>query len=146
MLAQQVTKHPDAEFIVFCGVHFMAESADVLSADHQQVILPDLAAGCSMADMIDPDQLEMCWSDLEQMGVIDAALPSGAKTSIVPVTYINSAASIKAFCGERGGVVCTSSNAAATFRWAWGTRRADSLPSRSTPRSQHGIQDRCAAR
>ncbi len=119
MLAQQVTKHPDAEFIVFCGVHFMAESADVLSADHQQVILPDLAAGCSMADMIDPDQLEMCWSDLEQMGVIDAALPSGAKTSIVPVTYINSAASIKAFCGERGGVVCTSSNAAATFRWAW---------------------------
>jgi quinolinate synthase len=108
-LAQQVSKHPDAEFIVFCGVHFMAESADVLSADHQQVILPDLAAGCSMADMADPDQLEMCWSDLEQMGI----------SGVVPVTYINSAASIKAFCGERGGVVCTSSNAAATLAWAF---------------------------
>jgi quinolinate synthase len=108
-LARQVGAHPDAEFIVFCGVHFMAESADVLSAEHQQVILPDLAAGCSMADMAEPEQLEMCWSDLEQMG----------QRSIVPVTYINSAASIKAFCGERGGVVCTSSNAAATLKWAW---------------------------
>jgi quinolinate synthase len=108
-LAQQVSRHPDAEFIVFCGVHFMAESADVLTADHQQVILPDLAAGCSMADMADPEQLEMCWGDLEQMGV----------SSVVPVTYINSSASIKAFCGERGGVVCTSSNAAATLEWAW---------------------------
>jgi quinolinate synthase len=108
-LSQQVSKHLDAEFIVFCGVHFMAESADVLSADHQQVILPDLAAGCSMADMVDLEQLDMCWSDLEQMGV----------GSVVPVTYINSAAAVKAFCGERGGVVCTSSNAAATLRWAW---------------------------
>jgi quinolinate synthase len=108
-LSQQVKNHPDAEFIVFCGVHFMAESADVLSAEHQQVILPDLAAGCSMADMVDADQLEMCWSDLEQMGV----------GSVVPVTYINSAAAVKAFCGERGGVVCTSSNAAATLKWAW---------------------------
>jgi len=110
-LARQVSRHPDAEFIVFCGVHFMAESADVLSADHQQVILPDLAAGCSMADMADPDQLEQCWGDLEQM--------LGSTSGIVPVTYINSAASIKAFCGERGGVVCTSSNAAATLKWAW---------------------------
>jgi quinolinate synthase len=108
-LAQQISRHPDAEFIVFCGVHFMAESADVLCAPHQQVILPDLAAGCSMADMADPDQLEMCWNDLEQMGI----------ASVIPVTYINSAASIKAFCGERGGVVCTSSNAAATLEWAW---------------------------
>ncbi|PYR03019.1 MAG: quinolinate synthase [Acidobacteria bacterium] len=110
-LARQVSKHPDAEFILFCGVHFMAESADILSGDHQQVILPDLAAGCSMADMADPDQLEMCWSDLEQM--------LGSAKGIVPVTYINSAASIKAFVGEHGGVVCTSSNAAATLRWAW---------------------------
>ena len=110
-LARQVSRHPDAEFIVFCGVHFMAESADVLSADHQQVILPDLAAGCSMSDMADPEQLEQCWSDLEQM--LDGA------GGIVPVTYINSAASIKAFCGEHGGVVCTSSNAAATLKWAW---------------------------
>src|SRR5437773_8774912 len=69
-LARQVARHPDAEFIVFCGVHFMAESADVLSAPHQQVILPDLAAGCSMADMAEPEQLEMCWNDLAQMGVL----------------------------------------------------------------------------
>jgi quinolinate synthase len=117
-LAQQVSKRPDADFIVFCGVHFMAESADVLSADHQVVILPDLAAGCSMADMADPDQLQMCWTELEQMGVIKPAA-EGAKASIIPVTYINSAASIKAFCGERGGVVCTSSNAGATLTWAW---------------------------
>src|SRR5438093_2276130 len=102
-LARLVGKHPDAEFIVFCGVHFMAESADVLSAAHQQVILPDLAAGCSMADMADPGQLSLCCSELEQMGVIKAS------SSVVPVTYINSAASIKAFCGEHGGVVCTSS-------------------------------------
>ena len=108
-LARQISAHPDAEFIVFCGVHFMAESADVLSAAHQQVILPDLAAGCSMSDMAHPEQLELCWSDLQQMGV----------SGIVPVTYINSAAAIKAFCGEQGGVVCTSSNAAATLRWAW---------------------------
>ena len=108
-LAREISKHPDAEFIIFCGVHFMAESADVLSGAHQQVILPDLAAGCSMADMAEPEQLEMCWNDLEQMGV----------QACIPVTYINSAASIKAFCGERGGVVCTSSNAGATLRWAW---------------------------
>src|SRR6266705_6164897 len=85
-LAGQVSKHPDAEFIVFCGVHFMAESADVLSAPHQQVILPDLAAGCSMSDMAEPEQLEMCWSELEQMEVISEA------ARVVPVTYINSAA------------------------------------------------------
>ena len=108
-LAQQASAQRDAEFIVFCGVHFMAESADVLSGPEQQVILPDLAAGCSMADMAAPDQLEMCWEELQKMGA----------TRVVPVTYINSAASIKAFCGERGGVVCTSSNADATLRWAW---------------------------
>jgi len=110
-LAGEIREHPDADYIVFCGVHFMAESADVLSAAHQQVILPDLAAGCSMADMAAPDQLEQCWGDLEQM--------LGSSKGIVPVTYINSAASIKAFCGEHGGVVCTSSNAAATLKWAW---------------------------
>src|SRR6267378_5849038 len=98
-LARQVSQHPDAEFIVFCGVHFMAESADVLSGDHQQVILPDLAAGCSMSDMAEPEQLELCWSDLEQM--------LGSADGIVPVTYINSSAAIKSFVGERGGVVCT---------------------------------------
>lgn len=108
-LAGHVSRHPDADFIVFCGVHFMAESADVLSADHQQVILPDLAAGCSMADMADADQLEICWRDLAELG----------SARVIPVTYINSAAAVKAFCGEQGGVVCTSSNAAATLRWAW---------------------------
>jgi len=120
-LAKQIASRPEAEFIVFCGVHFMAESADVLCAPHQQVILPDLAAGCSMADMADPDQLELCWSELEQMGITasDSAAASNGRSAIVPVTYINSAAAIKAFCGERGGVVCTSSNAAATLRWAW---------------------------
>src|SRR6476646_4833000 len=121
-LAGQVSKHPDAEFIVFCGVHFMAESADVLSAPHQQVILPDLAAGCSMSDMAAPDQLEQCWADLEQMLGPSGRRPSGRSAGLqacVPVTYINSAASIKAFVGEHGGVVCTSSNAAATLKWAW---------------------------
>ena len=108
-LARQAASRGEAEFIIFCGVHFMAESADILSASHQKVILPDLAAGCSMADMAAPDQLELCWRELEQMGA----------RSVIPVTYINSAASIKAFCGEHGGVVCTSSNAAATLRWAW---------------------------
>ena len=108
-LARQASQRGDAEYIVFCGVHFMAESADVLSASHQQVVLPDLAAGCSMADMAAADQLELCWEELQGMGA----------KRVVPVTYINSAAEIKAFCGERGGIVCTSSNAEATLRWAW---------------------------
>jgi quinolinate synthase len=108
-LSRQCATRSEADFIIFCGVHFMAESADILAAPHQQVILPDLAAGCSMADMAEVDQLEMCWKDLEQMGV----------TNVIPVTYINSAAAIKSFVGERGGVVCTSGNAAATLRWAW---------------------------
>jgi quinolinate synthase len=118
-LAQQIGCRPETEFIVFCGVHFMAESADVLCAPGQQVILPDLAAGCSMADMADPGQIEMCWSDLEQMGVLAPRGAGDTATAVVPVTYINSSAAIKAFCGERGGVVCTSANAAATLRWAW---------------------------
>src|SRR2546421_10467108 len=97
-LASRIAKHPDADFIVFCGVHFMAESADVLSAPHQQVILPDLAAGCSMADMAAPDQLETCWEELDQMGVLKGgAAPGDNDPAVVPVTYINSAASIKAF-------------------------------------------------
>jgi quinolinate synthase len=108
-LARQIANRPDADYIVFCGVHFMAESADILCAPHQQVILPDLAAGCSMADMADPDDLETCWEELQQMGV----------QGVVPVTYINSAAAIKAFIGERGGTVCTSSNAMATLQWAF---------------------------
>ena len=112
-LARQAAGRHDADYIVFCGVHFMAESADVLSAPHQQVILPDLAAGCSMADMAAADQLEVCWQELQALGATD----------VVPVTYINSAASIKAFCGERRGVVCTSGNAKPTLRWAWARGR-----------------------
>jgi quinolinate synthase len=108
-LARHVAARPDADYIVFCGVHFMAESADVLAAPHQQVILPDLAAGCSMADMAAPDQLDRCWEELTVMEV----------RGVVPVTYINSAAAIKAFVGERGGTVCTSSNAAGALRWAF---------------------------
>jgi quinolinate synthase len=98
-----------AEFIVFCGVHFMAESADILRQPHQKVILPDLNAGCSMADMADIDQVETCWEQLQEIG--------GLK--VVPVTYMNSTAAIKAFTGRQGGAVCTSSNAAAVMRWAF---------------------------
>src|SRR6202020_2903066 len=98
-----------AEYILFCGVHFMAESADVLAHDGQQVILPDLNAGCSMADMAEISQVEACWEALERLGLTD---------DTIPITYMNSAAAIKAFCGERGGLVCTSSNARAAFRWA----------------------------
>jgi len=116
-LARQVAARPEADYIVFCGVHFMAESAEVLAAPHQQVILPDLAAGCSMADMVEPDQLENCWEELTQMGVTPRQ--GSGQAGVVPVTYINSAASIKAFVGERGGTVCTSSNAAATMKWAF---------------------------
>ena len=116
-LANQIASRPEAEFIVFCGVHFMAESADVLCAPNQQVILPDLAAGCSMADMAAPDQLETCWEELTQMGV--TLRRDSGQPGVIPVTYINSAASIKAFVGERGGTVCTSSNAAATLKWAF---------------------------
>ena len=108
-LAQFAAGTTRADYVVFCGVHFMAESADILGAPHQQVILPDLAAGCSMADMAAIDQLEVCWEEMRTLGA----------TSVVPVTYINSTAAIKAFCGEHGGVVCTSSNAARVMAWAW---------------------------
>jgi quinolinate synthase len=107
-----------AEYIVFCGVHFMAESADILRAPHQKVVLPDLAAGCSMADMAAPDQLEMCWRELGEMGVRTEAVENG-RAGLIPVTYINSSAAIKAFVGAHGGIVCTSTNAAAVMKWAW---------------------------
>jgi quinolinate synthase len=111
------TKH-QAEYIVFCGVHFMAESADILRAPHQKVVLPDLAAGCSMADMAAPDQLEMAWREFEQMGLRTDAVENG-RQGVIPVTYINSSAAIKAFVGAHGGIVCTSTNAAAVMTWAW---------------------------
>src|SRR5918992_4053380 len=111
------TKH-EAEYIVFCGVHFMAESADILRAPHQKVVLPDLAAGCSMADMAAPDQLEICWRELGQMGVRTDDVQDGRR-GVIPVTYINSSAAIKAFVGEHGGIVCTSTNARTIMEWAW---------------------------
>jgi quinolinate synthase len=107
-LAQWASSRTEAEYIIFCGVHFMAESADILSARHQKVILPDMSAGCSMADMAAADQVETCWEDLKRI----------TPERIVPVTYMNSTASIKAFCGKNGGAVCTSSNAPAVMRWA----------------------------
>lgn len=103
----------DARYIVFCGVHFMAESADVLSHDGQQVILPDLNAGCSMADMAEIGQVESCWEQLVDLGLTDEQ-----GNGVTPLTYMNSTAAIKAFCGERGGLVCTSSNATGAFNWA----------------------------
>ena len=117
-LARAAASRGTAEFIVFCGVHFMAESADIVRAPHQRVVLPDLAAGCSMADMAAPDQLEMCWRELGEMGVRTGADDTG-RAGVVPVTYINSSAAIKAFCGEHGGIVCTSTNAAKIMAWAW---------------------------
>jgi quinolinate synthase len=117
-LSRAAASRGKAEYIVFCGVHFMAESADILRASHQRVVLPDLAAGCSMADMAAPDQLDICWRELEEMGI---ALDSedGGRAGVIPVTYINSSAAIKAFCGQHGGIVCTSTNAAAIMGWAW---------------------------
>jgi quinolinate synthase len=110
----QAAAQTSARYIVFCGVHFMAESADVLANDGQQVILPDLNAGCSMADMAEIGQVESCWEQLVEMGLTDE---SGRGTT--PLTYMNSTAAIKAFCGERGGLVCTSSNAPGGFKWAF---------------------------
>ena len=112
-LAQEAAR-TSAEYIVFCGVHFMAESADVLAQPGQQVILPDLNAGCSMADMAEIGQVESCWEQLVSLG-----LTNETGRGITPITYMNSTAAIKAFCGERGGVVCTSSNAPAAFKWAF---------------------------
>jgi quinolinate synthase len=109
-LARDAAARPDAEFIVFCGVHFMAESADILTGPEQQVVLPDLAAGCSMADMARLTQVETAW---------EAMAAAGVQGQVVPVTYMNSSADIKAFCGRNGGVVCTSSNAQTALEWAY---------------------------
>lgn len=109
-LAQAAAAQSEAEYIVFCGVHFMAESADILTSAAQKVILPDLAAGCSMADMATAAQVDQCWSDLASLGLTDVT---------VPVTYMNSSAAIKSFTGRHGGTICTSSNAEKTLRWAF---------------------------
>ncbi|OIO72311.1 MAG: quinolinate synthase [Zetaproteobacteria bacterium CG_4_9_14_3_um_filter_49_83] len=112
-LSQQAAD-TDAPHIIFCGVHFMAETADILTANHQAVYLPDLAAGCSMADMADAVQVKQCWKELST--VINPDL------CVTPVTYINSTAALKSFCGEHGGIVCTSSNAGKVLAWSWSKR------------------------
>ena len=130
-LARFAADNDQATDIVFCGVHFMAESADVLTGDHQRVILPDLNAGCSMADMADIDQVEECWDALADVTDVDR---------VVPITYMNSSAALKAFVGEHGGAVCTSSNARAVLEWALGTRRQGPLLPRPAPRPQHRLR------
>ena len=109
-LAQAAQQQEKAEFVIFCGVHFMAESADILTSDKQQVILPDLAAGCSMADMATASQVDACWKTLTDLGIA---------SQTIPVTYMNSSAAIKSFTGENGGTICTSSNAKAAMEWAF---------------------------
>ncbi|MYU21481.1 quinolinate synthase NadA [Streptomyces sp. SID8352] len=109
-LAREAAARPEAEYIVFCGVHFMAESADILTSDDQKVVLPDLAAGCSMADMATAEQVAECWDVLTEAGVAER---------VVPVSYMNSSADIKAFTGRHGGTICTSSNAQRALEWAF---------------------------
>jgi quinolinate synthase len=116
-LAQAAKTRPKAEAIVFCGVHFMAETADMLSRPEQKVILPNLAAGCSMADMADVDTVMDCWEQLEEL--LGTEPDAMGRVPVIPVTYMNSSAALKAFCGERGGIVCTSSNASAVLKWAF---------------------------
>lgn len=117
MLAQAAKEHPEAETFVFCGVHFMAETADILSESSQSVVLPNLAAGCSMADMATIDQVEDCWRQL--IAVLGSDTDTVGRQPVIPVTYMNSSAAIKAFCGRNGGIVCTSSNAATVLEWAF---------------------------
>ena len=116
-LAQAARTRPKAEAIVFCGVHFMAETADMLSRPDQSVILPNLAAGCSMADMADLDSVQDCWDELAALYGVEA--DADGRVPVIPVTYMNSSAALKAFCGEHGGIVCTSSNAAQVLQWAF---------------------------
>ncbi|ADX73557.1 quinolinate synthetase A [Pseudarthrobacter phenanthrenivorans Sphe3] len=116
-LANAALTRPDAEAIVFCGVHFMAETADILSAPEQAVILPNLAAGCSMADMADADSVAECWEQLEELYGTEP--DAEGRVPVLPVTYMNSSAALKAFCGEHGGIVCTSSNARTVLEWAF---------------------------
>ncbi len=116
-LAQATKTKPDAEAIVFCGVHFMAETADMLSGPDQAVILPNLAAGCSMADMADLDSVLACWEQLEE--IFGTKPDAEGRVPVIPVTYMNSSAALKAFCGEHGGIVCTSSNASTVLAWAY---------------------------
>ena len=140
-LARDAAARPEAEYIVFCGVHFMAESADILTAPEQKVVLPDLAAGCSMADMARLAQVEDAWDALTDAGVADV---------VVPVTYMNSSADIKAFCGRHDGAVCTSSNAQAALEWAFEQKGPDTkvlfLPDQHLGRNTAVLRDGLLAR
>ncbi|MGZ3600549.1 MAG: quinolinate synthase NadA, partial [Ktedonobacterales bacterium] len=122
-LAQFAAARPEADYILFCGVHFMAESADILSKPHQQVILPNPAAGCSMADMANIAEVEECWEALDNLYADERTGADGELQPVIPVTYMNSAANLKAFCGRNGGIVCTSSNAAKVLQWAFARGR-----------------------
>ncbi len=130
-LSRFAAEQRDAEFVVFCGVHFMAESADILTGPHQQVILPDLNAGCSMADMADIDGVEQIWDEMSRVTDIER---------VVPITYMNSAAALKAFVGRNGGAVCTSSNARSVLRWALGLEGG--AAGGSVPRPAGGAGDK----
>ena len=114
MLSKIAEERSDRPYVVFCGVHFMAETADILSRSDQTVILPDMAAGCSMADMAAIEQVEQCWDALNRIVPVE--------DTIMPAVYVNSAAVLKAFCGEHGGITCTSSNAKAVIEWCWARR------------------------
>ena len=141
-LSKMAASHNECRDIVFCGVHFMAETADILAnrpdrlaergGQRVRVVLPDMAAGCSMADMAEIEQVETAWAELGE--VVDTE-------DITPVTYINSAASLKAFCGRHGGIICTSSNAAAVLKWAFSRTGRVLVLSRPTPGTQHGASD-----
>jgi quinolinate synthase len=116
-LANAAKAHPEADAIIFCGVHFMAETADILSGENQSVILPNLAAGCSMADMADTDSVAQCWNELTEL--FGNQPDDDGRMPVIPVTYMNSSAALKSFCGENGGIVCTSSNAEVVLKWAF---------------------------
>ncbi len=113
-LAQVAEQRSDRPYVVFCGVHFMAETADILSRSNQTVMLPDMAAGCSMADMAAIEQVEVCWDEIGRVVPVEE--------TVMPAVYVNSAAVLKAFCGEHGGITCTSSNARAVIEWSWARR------------------------
>ena len=112
LLSKLAAERSERPYIVFCGVHFMAETADILSRSKQTVILPDMAAGCSMADMAAIEQVDQCWETLGRIIPVEE--------TVMPAVYVNSAAVLKAFCGEHGGITCTSSNAKAVIEWSWG--------------------------
>ena len=142
-LSREAAKLTKAEYVIFCGVHFMAESADILTGDHQHVLLPDMGAGCSMADMAQLEDVEDAWN------VIHEACSATPDFTLVPITYMNSAASLKSFVGEHGGAVCTSSNCEKILKWALARGKGanqNHLLSRPTSWPQHRVSDGLSTR